>query len=306
MCVSHQRVPATASPTPQEAVAGPPAPVASSGMDLAAPIVAATVHPDRARITRRGAVSLDAGATELVVPGLPDTLLDESVRVAGRSGAPVRVIGVDMVRRDLATTPDDRVRAAEQTLRTPSGPSPRSKGPTRATPRGSSCCSASRCVRATGWPSRWPRAPRVRRGSARCPPRSPRSSSRSRRAARAHRAAGRRRTGTGRSAGRAGPPAQLRAPPPRRPDRGGGRRARRAGAGADLRRPRRGLDLRLRRPRRRRRTARPHLVRHGHAVDGGGLARVRAHALDGPARASRAPCRNSPPGGSTCGPRRNP
>lgn len=85
-------------------------------MDLAAPIVAVTVHPERARVTRRGTVALAAGSTELVVAGLPDTLLDESVRVAGRSTVTVRVVGVDVVRRDLVDAPDDRVRAAEEAV----------------------------------------------------------------------------------------------------------------------------------------------------------------------------------------------
>ncbi len=83
-------------------------------MDLVAPIVAVTVHPDRARVTRRGTVSLAAGPTELIVAGLPELLLDESLRVAGQSEAAVRVVGVDVVRRDLVAAPDDRVRAAEQ------------------------------------------------------------------------------------------------------------------------------------------------------------------------------------------------
>lgn len=86
-------------------------------MDLAAPIVAVTVHADRARVTRRGRVALAAGAAELVVTGLPDTLSDDSVRVAGRSAAPVRVVGVDVVHRDLVDAPDDRVRAAEEAVR---------------------------------------------------------------------------------------------------------------------------------------------------------------------------------------------
>src|SRR5690348_9974596 len=85
-------------------------------MDLVAPIVAVTVHPDRARVTRRGIVSLADGPTELIVAGLPEQLLDESVRVAGRSAAPVRVVGVDVVRRDLVAPPDDRVRAAEEAV----------------------------------------------------------------------------------------------------------------------------------------------------------------------------------------------
>jgi len=86
-------------------------------MDLVAPIVAVTVHPDRARVTRRGTVALAAGASELVVAGLPEMLLDDSVRVAGRSDQAVRVVGVDVVRRDLVAAPDERVRAAEQALR---------------------------------------------------------------------------------------------------------------------------------------------------------------------------------------------
>ena len=89
-------------------------------MDLVAPIVAVTVHPDRARITRRGTVTLAAGPNELVVAGLPETLLDDSVRVAGRTenaDQAVRVVGVDVVRRDLVAAPDERVRAAEQAVR---------------------------------------------------------------------------------------------------------------------------------------------------------------------------------------------
>ncbi|MFC4944485.1 DUF4139 domain-containing protein [Pseudonocardia sp. GCM10023141] len=86
-------------------------------MDLLAPIVAVTVHPERARITRRGHVTLPAGATDLVVAGLPLSLLDESVRVAGRSDAGVRVVGVDVGYRNLVGAPDDRVRAAEAAVR---------------------------------------------------------------------------------------------------------------------------------------------------------------------------------------------
>ncbi|MBN9097645.1 MAG: mucoidy inhibitor MuiA family protein [Pseudonocardia sp.] len=86
-------------------------------MDLTAPIVAVTVHPDRARVTRRGRVEVAAGSTGLVVTGLPLSLLEESVRVAGRSAAAVRVVGVDVAWRDLVDAPDDRVRAAEAALR---------------------------------------------------------------------------------------------------------------------------------------------------------------------------------------------
>lgn len=86
-------------------------------MDLDAPIVAVTVHPRRARISRRGRADLPAGSTDLVIAGLPTSLLDDSVRVAGRSTAPVRVLGVDLARSDLVDAPDERVARAEAALR---------------------------------------------------------------------------------------------------------------------------------------------------------------------------------------------
>jgi uncharacterized protein (TIGR02231 family) len=86
-------------------------------MELLAPISAVTVHPERARVTRRGRVEPGVGTTELVLADLPTSLLDDSVRVAGRSDAPVRVVGVDLRYRDLAEVPDDRVRAAERAVR---------------------------------------------------------------------------------------------------------------------------------------------------------------------------------------------
>jgi uncharacterized protein (TIGR02231 family) len=120
--------PATPAPSPLDDVALPDAAAPSvavldvavldvGALDVGAPVVAVTVHPDRARITRRGTVTLGAGSTELVVAGLPETLIDDSVRVAGRSQAAVRVVGVDVVRRDLVDAPDGRVRAAEQAVR---------------------------------------------------------------------------------------------------------------------------------------------------------------------------------------------
>jgi uncharacterized protein (TIGR02231 family) len=86
-------------------------------MQLSAPIVAVTVHPERARITRRGRAAVPAGGTELVVADLPTSLLEESVRVSGRAAAGARVIGVDLHHRDLAEVPDERVRAAEAAVR---------------------------------------------------------------------------------------------------------------------------------------------------------------------------------------------
>ncbi|WP_232663432.1 mucoidy inhibitor MuiA family protein [Pseudonocardia sp. TRM90224] len=86
-------------------------------MQLDAPIVAVTVHPQRARVTRRGRVTVPAGTSEVVVADLPLSVVEESVRVTGRSAGDTRVIGVDLVYRDLAVAPDEQVRAAEGAVR---------------------------------------------------------------------------------------------------------------------------------------------------------------------------------------------
>ncbi|MBW0114018.1 DUF4139 domain-containing protein [Pseudonocardia abyssalis] len=83
-------------------------------MELQAPIVAVTVYLRRARVTRRARVAVPAGRSDLVVADLTRTLLQDSVRVVA-GGA--RVVGVDVLRRDLAEVPDGRVRAAEAAVR---------------------------------------------------------------------------------------------------------------------------------------------------------------------------------------------
>jgi uncharacterized protein (TIGR02231 family) len=88
---------------------------------LEAPIVAVTVFPDRARVTRRGRVRLPAGEGRAVLADLPVMLLPDSVRVAGTG--PATVLGVDVTRRHKARTTDDvavdlieRLRRARQRL----------------------------------------------------------------------------------------------------------------------------------------------------------------------------------------------
>lgn len=83
-------------------------------MQLEAPVVAVTVHPQRARVTRRGRVVLPAGRSDVVVADLTRSLLDDSLRVAV-TGA--RVVGVDVMWRDLTEALGDRVRAAEAAVR---------------------------------------------------------------------------------------------------------------------------------------------------------------------------------------------
>jgi len=87
----------------------------SPAIELAAPITAVTVFPDRARVTRSGRVELRAGEQQVACGPLPLGLLRESVRVTGRG--PATVLGVDLVVRRAAEPADDLVLALEAELR---------------------------------------------------------------------------------------------------------------------------------------------------------------------------------------------
>jgi uncharacterized protein (TIGR02231 family) len=81
-----------------------------------APIVAVTVYPYQARVTRRGRVELAPGSHTVSIDGLPSTLVDDSVRVGGR-GASARVTGVDVARRHHPAAPDPTIKGLESRLR---------------------------------------------------------------------------------------------------------------------------------------------------------------------------------------------
>jgi uncharacterized protein (TIGR02231 family) len=87
----------------------------SPATELAAPITAVTVFPDRARVTRSGRVELRAGEQQVACGPLPLGLLRESVRVTGRG--PATVLGVDLVVRRAAEPEDELVAALESELR---------------------------------------------------------------------------------------------------------------------------------------------------------------------------------------------
>lgn len=80
-------------------------------MHVDASIMAVTVYPDRARITRRGTMSLDKGTHDLLVKGLTTQLDPESVRASGEGTAQVRLLGVDIRQEYYTETPS--VPAAE-------------------------------------------------------------------------------------------------------------------------------------------------------------------------------------------------
>jgi uncharacterized protein (TIGR02231 family) len=77
-----------------------------------APIVAVTVYPDRARVTRRGRVIVPAGDQTVYVEPLPLALEDDSVRVAGRG--PATVLGVDVAMQHNAESPEEAVAEVER------------------------------------------------------------------------------------------------------------------------------------------------------------------------------------------------
>src|SRR3954453_16309553 len=82
---------------------------------LDAPIVAVSVYPDRARVTRRGRITVPAGDQTVYVEPLPLALQEDSGRVAGRG--PATVLGVDLAIRHHPQAPDDTVAELERQRR---------------------------------------------------------------------------------------------------------------------------------------------------------------------------------------------
>ncbi|MEV4314594.1 mucoidy inhibitor MuiA family protein [Actinocrispum sp. NPDC049592] len=86
----------------------------TSGVRTEAPIVAVTVYPGQARVTRRTTVTLTQGQQRVTVGGLPLGLQQDSVRVSGRGAA--TVLGVDVTMQLHTQSPDDRVKELEDKI----------------------------------------------------------------------------------------------------------------------------------------------------------------------------------------------
>ncbi len=68
---------------------------------MIAPIVAVTVYPGQARVTRRGTTTVPGGnPVEVVIDDLPLTVVPESVRVTGRGGGSITGVDVQTSHRD--------------------------------------------------------------------------------------------------------------------------------------------------------------------------------------------------------------
>jgi uncharacterized protein (TIGR02231 family) len=83
--------------------------------DIDADIVAVTVYPGQARVTRRGSAAVQAGQQRVVIGGLPLALREDSVRVNGTGAG--TVLGVDVTAEHHTTTPDAAVEELEQRRR---------------------------------------------------------------------------------------------------------------------------------------------------------------------------------------------
>ncbi len=82
--------------------------------ELQTTIVAVSVYPDRARVTRSGTVTLEPGNHRLEVSELPLKLDAASVRASARGTARARLFGVDVRRDFYVETPAERVRELEK------------------------------------------------------------------------------------------------------------------------------------------------------------------------------------------------
>ncbi|MFD0820315.1 DUF4140 domain-containing protein, partial [Micromonospora zhanjiangensis] len=71
-------------------------------VQIEAPVVAVTVYVDRARVTRRGTVTLPAGQHRVGIGPLPLSLDRDSLRVGG--SGPATVLGVDVSTRHQPRT----------------------------------------------------------------------------------------------------------------------------------------------------------------------------------------------------------
>jgi uncharacterized protein (TIGR02231 family) len=83
--------------------------------DITAPITEVTVYTDRALITRRGSIQLEAGEHELRVNDLPQFLRD-SLRASGKSTGGASILNVDVTTAFYSRSPDKELRALQDEL----------------------------------------------------------------------------------------------------------------------------------------------------------------------------------------------
>ena len=88
----------------------------SNELIIESQVVQVTVYPDRARVTRQGTGEITTETQKIILDELPTTLLPDSVRVAGRGTARVRIQGVDTKWHYYIEMPTTRVCDLEQEI----------------------------------------------------------------------------------------------------------------------------------------------------------------------------------------------
>jgi uncharacterized protein (TIGR02231 family) len=83
-------------------------------LDLTTTISGVTVYPDRAQVTRSGALRLDApGEHTLRIGGLPLALLPDSVRASGKGPAGTRILSVEQSHEANPSAPEETIKALQ-------------------------------------------------------------------------------------------------------------------------------------------------------------------------------------------------
>jgi uncharacterized protein (TIGR02231 family) len=83
---------------------------------LSTAIISATIYPDRALVTRRGTLSVEAGLHALEVAELPLYLNPDSIRASARGTARARLLGAQVNRTYYVDTPSEQVRQLEEEI----------------------------------------------------------------------------------------------------------------------------------------------------------------------------------------------
>lgn len=83
---------------------------------LTTSIASVTAYPDRARMTRRGTLTLEAGVQLLEISELTLSLNPDSLRVAARGTARARLLGAEVKRSYYPSTPAEQVRQLEEQI----------------------------------------------------------------------------------------------------------------------------------------------------------------------------------------------
>ncbi len=83
---------------------------------LSSHIVEVVVFPDRARVTRRGTLTLEAGLHRIEFTDLPLAIQTDSLRAAGRGSASAMLQGVEARKIFYSETPTETIRELEQQI----------------------------------------------------------------------------------------------------------------------------------------------------------------------------------------------